>query len=273
MSLIKSTKLWSTLALVASLLCLGAMIYCVLGVRLEHFTFREASGYLRTVVQISIFVLGFIALVALFSLKNISSLIKTIIAGAIVLTPLLVIKANMPAGTAIFASSPAGGMAAPAGAMGAQAGAMGGGAPQDPSTAPTNDISTDTTNPPAFSAVLPLREGASNPAEYVPTQAAAQAAQFPDIKPISSSLSRDAAFNRAFEVAIDMGWEVVANDVTTGMIEAVASTPFFNFKDDVVIRVSESGGNSIVDIRSHSRVGRGDRGKNAQRVRKFIAEF
>lgn len=267
MSAIKSTKLWSTIALIASILCLGTMVYCVLGVRLEHFTFREASGYLRTVVQVSLFVLGFCALVALFSLKNIASLIKVVFAGAILLTPLLVLKANMPAGTPVFPAAAAGGGmgAAPAGGMAA--------APQDPSTAPTNDISTDTQNPPLFAAVIPLREGASNVVEYVPTQAAAQAAQFPDIKPISSSLSREAAFQRALEVADDTGWEIVAQDPSSGIIEAVASTPFFNFKDDVVIRVTTNGSSSVVDIRSHSRVGRGDRGKNAQRVRAFIADF
>lgn len=272
MSLIKSTKLWSTLALIASLLCVVAMIYCVLGVRLEHFTFREASGYLRTVVQVSIFVLGFIALVTLFSLKNVGSLIKSLIAGVIILIPLLVLKANMPAGTAVFATAAAGGMGAPA--MGAPAGGMGGGgAPQDPSTAPTNDISTDTNNPPLFSPVIPPRQGASNPIEYLPAQAAAQAAQFPDIKPIASLLSSEAAFQRALEVVDDMGWEILAQDINIGIIEAVASTPFFNFKDDVIIRVTANNTNSIVDIRSHSRVGRGDRGKNAQRVREFIADF
>ncbi|MBX2848451.1 MAG: DUF1499 domain-containing protein [Acidiferrobacterales bacterium] len=271
MSIVKSSKLWSTLALLASLCCLGAMIYCVLGVRLEHFSFRDASGHLRTVAQVSVFVLGFATLVGLFSLKNIRSLFKSIIAIAILVTPLLVLKANMPAGTPLFTGAQAGGMAAP-NAMGA-GGMAGGGAPQDPSTAPTNDISTDTVNPPLFSAVIPLREGASNAVEYVPTQAAAQAAQFPDIKSITSSMTNDAAFQRALEVADGMGWEIVAQDVDSGIIEAVASTFFFRFKDDVVIRVSANGSSSIVDIRSHSRVGRGDRGKNAERVRAFIADF
>ena len=70
-----------------------------------------------------------------------------------------------------------------------------------------------------------------------------------------------------------MDFEIIAQDANSGIIEAVSSTTFFNFQDDVIIRVSENGTNSIVDIRSHSRVGRGDRGKNAERVRDFISSF
>ena len=67
---------------------------------------------------------------------------------------------------------------------------------------------------------------------------------------------------------------LVSQDVESGMIEAIDSTVFFGFKDDIVIRVRANEGNSsIVDIRSHSRVGRGDQGKNAARIRLFIAEY
>ena len=70
-----------------------------------------------------------------------------------------------------------------------------------------------------------------------------------------------------------MGWDLIAEDSSTGMIEAVATTSFFGFKDDVVIRVRSNGSGSVVDIRSHSRLGRGDQGKNAGRIRNFIAKF
>ncbi len=70
-----------------------------------------------------------------------------------------------------------------------------------------------------------------------------------------------------------MGLEIVAQDGGSGIIEAVASTRFFNFQDDVIIRINENATNSIVDIRSHSRIGRSDRGKNAERVREFIEQF
>jgi len=38
-----------------------------------------------------------------------------------------------------------------------------------------------------------------------------------------------------------------------------------------VIRVTSDGGGSRIDIRSHSRQGRGDLGVNAARIRKYIA--
>ena len=259
---INNKTLWSTLALVASastVLVMAAIMYGYFG---EHFSFREASSHLRTAAQVSVFVLGFCALVALFSLKNKRSLIKALVAIAIVLTPLMVLKNNMPAGTALFASAHAG---SPPGTA-----KKGGG---DPSKAPINDISTDTQNPPVFSAVISLRPEGSNAIEYAQNNAVAQAAQFPDIKPINSSLGKAEAFNRALDVAKDMGLEIIAQDSGSGIIEAVASTRFFNFQDDMIIRIVENGTSSVVDVRSHSRIGRSDRGKNAERVRAFINNF
>lgn len=269
MSVIKNSKLWATLALVASVLTVMAMAAIMFGYIGENFTFREASGHLRTAAQISVFVLGFCVLVALLSWKNKASLILALVATAIVFTPLMVMKNNMPAGTALFAAAPTGPPPG-AGAKG-DGGKPGGG---DPGKAPINDISTDTQNPPVFSAVIPLRPDKSNAIEYAgQSAAAAQAAQFPDIKPINSTLGKTEAFNRALDVANDMGLEIIAQDSSSGIIEAVASTRFFKFQDDVIIRISDNGTSSIVDIRSHSRVGRSDRGKNAERVRAFIKSF
>ena len=143
-----------------------------------------------------------------------------------------------------------------------------------PPGAPLNDISTDTLDPPLFDAVAAVRPESSNTLEYPGASAVArQAEAFPDIQPISSDLSAQAAFERSLALVEDSGWELVAENSDTGIIEAVATTSFFGFKDDVVIRVRSNGSGSIVDIRSHSRIGRGDQGKNAKRIRGFIAEF
>ena len=72
-------------------------------------------------------------------------------------------------------------------------------------------------------------------------------------------------------VARDLGWKIVAADAATGRIEAIATTSWFGFTDDVVIRIAPNGTGSRIDIRSHSRVGRGDLGANARRVREFSA--
>ncbi len=67
-----------------------------------------------------------------------------------------------------------------------------------------------------------------------------------------------------------MGVAIVATAPESGRIEATDTTPWFGLKDDIVIRVSAQGNGSRVDIRSVSRVGRSDIGKNAQRIREFL---
>jgi uncharacterized protein (DUF1499 family) len=67
-----------------------------------------------------------------------------------------------------------------------------------------------------------------------------------------------------------MGWEVVGRDAQAGRIEAVDTTRWFGFKDDIAIRVSAAGAGSRVDVRSKSRVGRSDLGTNARRVRAYL---
>ena len=137
-----------------------------------------------------------------------------------------------------------------------------------------NDVTTDTVDPPEFRAVVPLRPPGSNPVEYGGQAVAARQAElYPDIRPVHSELSAADSFARALETARSMGWEIVADDETTGIIEAVDTTRLFRFKDDVVVRVVDTEAGARVDIRSRSRVGRSDLGKNATRIREFIRRF
>ena len=101
----------------------------------------------------------------------------------------------------------------------------------------------------------------------------AQRSGYPDIGPVDLAQTPAAAFDRALSVARAMGWTIVASDARTGRIEATATTAWFGFRDDVVIRVTPRGSGSRVDVRSHSRVGRGDLGANARRVRDFSARL
>jgi len=135
-----------------------------------------------------------------------------------------------------------------------------------------HDVTTDTMQPPPFLAVLPLREGALNPVEYGgPDVAAKQKQAFPDIVPLTLDLPPARAFDRALAAARSMGWDLVASDPAGGRIEATDTTFWFGFKDDVVIRVTPQPDGSRVDVRSLSRVGGGDIGANAARVRKYLA--
>jgi len=82
-----------------------------------------------------------------------------------------------------------------------------------------------------------------------------------------------AAFDRAERVSRGLGLEIVAAMPKDGRIEATATTFWFGFKDDVVVRIRPQPAGSRVDIRSVSRVGRGDAGANALRIRKFLEKM
>lgn len=134
---------------------------------------------------------------------------------------------------------------------------------------PINDISTDTDAPPEFVDVVPLRGDA--PSEYLGAEAAQmQRSAYPDIRPFLVSAPRDEVFDAAVEVVKDEGWELVAADDAAGRIEATARTGWVRFEDDVVIRVRAEGERTRVDVRSKSRMGRGDMGVNAKRIRGYL---
>ena len=137
-----------------------------------------------------------------------------------------------------------------------------------------NDITTDTANPPAFVAILPLRAAAPVPAGYAGEVAAsAQRAAYPDIVPIVVAKAPGVAFDAALAAARSLGWTIVATDAASGRIEATATTPWFGFSDDVVIRVVPAQGGSRIDVRSASRVGVSDVGANAKRIRAYLAKL
>ena len=79
-----------------------------------------------------------------------------------------------------------------------------------------------------------------------------------------------AAITKAME---NLGWELVNSDVNNGIVEATDTTTWFGFKDDVVVRINDKGSMRVVDIRSKSRIGKSDLGKNAQRIKTLIDEL
>ena len=99
---------------------------------------------------------------------------------------------------------------------------------------------------------------------------AEQRRAYPDIQPLVLPMPPPAAFDRALAVAMGLGWDIVKRDPAGGRIDAVDTTFWFGFKDDIVVRVREADGGSRIDVRSKSRVGRGDVGTNARRVRAFL---
>jgi hypothetical protein len=126
-----------------------------------------------------------------------------------------------------------------------------------------NDISTDTEHPPQF----------SPPKDYPSHFPELQRIGYPDLRPLEIALPPRQAFTRAAETARRYGWEIMALDESTGRIEAVVTTRWFGFKDDVVIRITPAGAASRVDMRSKSRLGRSDVGTNASRIEEFLARM
>ncbi len=136
-----------------------------------------------------------------------------------------------------------------------------------------HDITTDWDNPPQFRAVLALRQAEeANPVAYEGAKISDQQRRaYPDIAPLTLDWAPTDALTRALKTAEQLGWTVVATDLEAGRIEASQRSRWFGFTDDVVIRVAPAGNGSRVDIRSVSRMGRGDFGVNAMRVRTYLA--
>ncbi len=135
---------------------------------------------------------------------------------------------------------------------------------------PIHDITTDTDDPPLFVAVLPLRADAPNPAEYDPSVTPQQREAYPDLRSVDLETAPAQTFERALAAIEAMGWELVDEEAAAGRIEATATTFWFGFEDDVVVRIRPADGGSRVDVRSVSRVGRGDVGANARRIRAYV---
>ena len=127
-----------------------------------------------------------------------------------------------------------------------------------------NDITTDTEDPPTF---WDVPNPMTYPGEHV---AELQKLGYPDLKHLEVDMDTTKAFKLASDVAKDMGWEIVAENTSDMQIEAIAKSVLFGFEDYVVVRLQYIEGKTRIDVRSHSRLGRIDRGVNAKRIRTYL---
>lgn len=150
---------------------------------------------------------------------------------------------------------------------------------------PIHDIATDTANPPVFSAetMAARAEADANPLsdyqtplgqlELYKERVSPELAVKSHAQIITDREDRPAPLplggaTRAEGVAAvaaamgAMGLTDIRPDPVTGMVEGVATSFWFGFKDDVVARV----GDAQIDFRSVSRVGVSDLGANSARV-------
>ncbi len=143
-----------------------------------------------------------------------------------------------------------------------------------------NDITTDPVTPPAFVALAKERGASANSIVYPGAAfASAQAAAYPDIKPIEINRSVDDAFELAADAIRRLKMDIVRQqgpDLETGRpgtLEVVDRTLLLGFYDDVVIRVVGNEERARIDIRSASRYGSHDLGRNAARIRQILKEI
>lgn len=148
-----------------------------------------------------------------------------------------------------------------------------------------HDVSTDLADPPAFQ-TLQLRAdnwdavpGADDAKMrgLTPEQRWAMVHQkaYGDIRSVRVNEPVPMVIAKAERLAKARGWDVATSLPEEGRLEATETSAFFQFKDDVILRVrpSDTGEGSIVDMRSVSRVGQSDLGVNAKRVRSFLADL
>jgi uncharacterized protein (DUF1499 family) len=141
------------------------------------------------------------------------------------------------------------------------------------------DITTDPIDPPRYDALSRLRPRDANPIAYSGLYAAEQQRKaYPDVGPLATNATPQAAYDAALAVVNKRRWRVVDARAPQagrreGHIEAVARTPIMGFRDDVSIRVRAEPDGARIDARSSSRYGSFDFGANASRVRVLMNEI
>lgn len=98
--------------------------------------------------------------------------------------------------------------------------------------------------------------------------------EYPDIQPRTYHKPTAEVFDAALHVISRLPrWTLVGYDEKQGDIQAESQTALWRFVDDVRVRVVNREGGTMVEVRSASRVGRGDFGQNARRIRGFLKEL
>lgn len=142
-----------------------------------------------------------------------------------------------------------------------------------------SDVTTDTEHPPEFAALARARPPAANTVIYPGDRTATrQAEHYPELQPMILDRPAEEVFEAASEAARRLKWRIIAEeapqeDATSGHIEAEDRTLILGFVDDVIVRVENDSGTTRVDVRSLSRYGRHDFGRNATRIKEFYTEL
>lgn len=139
---------------------------------------------------------------------------------------------------------------------------------------PIHDITTDLESPPEFVAMTRLRADAPNPPEYAGDETAIiQQEAYPDIQPLIVSAPVQEVIDEIVSLIAEREWKMVSINRQEGRVEATEKLAWFGFEDDVVLRITETDTGTRVDMRSKSRIGRGDVGVNTGRISSFLNDL
>ena len=143
-----------------------------------------------------------------------------------------------------------------------------------------NDITTDVEHPPEFVEIAKWRIGPTNPLRYPADRfKAVQLAAYPDLKTLQIARSATETFDIVLQALGKLKMRILAETPpgqganSSGLVEVVDKTLIMGFADDVAIRVIGDDKSSRVDVRSASRYGHSDFGRNSERVRHILKEI
>jgi uncharacterized protein (DUF1499 family) len=140
------------------------------------------------------------------------------------------------------------------------------------------DVSTDIVDPPAFALsrkALDARHW-TTPPNLPSNEREAQRRAYPDVQPILLDRDAEDAYPAVLAAVAANGWQLVeatppSPRMGAGHVDAIARSAVFRMPYDITIRLRPLAGQTRVDIRSVSRVGRHDFGGDAGEIRKFAA--
>lgn len=130
-----------------------------------------------------------------------------------------------------------------------------------------HDVTTNSAAPPAFVTLPTRRETPAMQASWRQLHDSA----YSDIRPLIIAKPPAEIMATAKRLAEERGWTIAS--ATADRLEATETASPFKFEDDVVIVATPVPEGTRIDMRSVSRVGVGDLGVNARRVRDFLSDL
>jgi hypothetical protein len=142
-----------------------------------------------------------------------------------------------------------------------------------------NDVSTDLAEPPEFTEAKEERSADANPVDYPGEHfAALQRQHYPDLKSLVIPRSTEEAYELVLQalakLKLKTSLELPPEDEQDepGFIELSDHSQILGLIDDIVIRVLGEDMSARIDVRSASRYGSNDFGRNAEHARTILKE-